>query len=195
MIRHVYVSDIEPSPLSLRPVAGVPLNLELRFFQMSGGSLVRYDLSTAYPQVVLTSRTNRNVSANDLTVTEALLGEAETTLPGSMFGEINGYNLEVYLRNSDGNPTALVAKGSAIPIWGAYQTGGPLGPMTVPVVEGPPGPTGPAGPVGPTGSRGSIWFTGTGDPTLTSGVQVGDMYLNNANGDVWRYDGTTWTVT
>jgi hypothetical protein len=45
--------------------------------------------------------------------------------------------------------------------------------------------------VGATGQRGSIWFTGTGPPAVT-GMLIGDMYLDEATGDVWRYDGALW---
>lgn len=51
---------------------------------------------------------------------------------------------------------------------------------------------GPAGTPGQQGQRGSIWTTGTGPPSPDMAAIVGDMYLNEANGDVWRHDGATW---
>jgi Collagen triple helix repeat (20 copies) len=60
-------------------------------------------------------------------------------------------------------------------------------------VKGETGPRGERGPPGKDGSdgqdglRGSIWTTGTGAPTTTTGVLEGDMYLDKTTGDVWRY--------
>lgn len=50
------------------------------------------------------------------------------------------------------------------------------------------------GPVGPQGARGSRWYTGDGAPTVT-GALLGDMYLDDATGDIWVWDGTAWTNT
>ena len=51
---------------------------------------------------------------------------------------------------------------------------------------------GPSGPAGASGQRGSVWTTGSGPPSPDTASLVGDMYLNEANGDVWRYDGGSW---
>jgi hypothetical protein len=45
--------------------------------------------------------------------------------------------------------------------------------------------------ISPISQRGSMWMTGHGAPT-TPGGQVGDMYLNMDNGDVYRWDGAAW---
>ena len=42
-------------------------------------------------------------------------------------------------------------------------------------------------------SRGSVWFTGSGFPTDPGGLLVGDMYLDDSNGDVYRFNGSMWT--
>ena len=48
------------------------------------------------------------------------------------------------------------------------------------------------GPPGPQGIRGSRWYTGAGVPDVDTPVPDervdGDMYLNETNGDVWRWD-------
>ena len=49
------------------------------------------------------------------------------------------------------------------------------------------------GPVGPQGPRGSRWFTGDGDPTVPG--LLGDMYLDDASGDIWTWNGTAWVNT
>lgn len=42
-------------------------------------------------------------------------------------------------------------------------------------------------PVGATGQRGSLWTSGTGAPTNTTGVLAGDQYLDTATGDVYQF--------
>lgn len=68
---------------------------------------------------------------------------------------------------------------------------------------GPVGPSGPLGPIGPTGGRGlrgSKWYedpnaTATNPNTLIfSDVEADDNYLD-ADGSVWNYNGTVWTIT
>ena len=51
---------------------------------------------------------------------------------------------------------------------------------------------GPAGVPGSVGQRGSIWTTGSGPPSSSAASLTGDMYLNEATGDVWRFDGAVW---
>jgi hypothetical protein len=51
------------------------------------------------------------------------------------------------------------------------------------------------GPPGPPGPRGSQWTTGTGAPSSTTGNILGDMYLDNADGTVWTWNGTSWVHT
>jgi hypothetical protein len=59
---------------------------------------------------------------------------------------------------------------------------------------GPPGPIGPIGPIGPVGPRGSVWFDGAGAPTTIIGAEEGDYYLDTTTGDVYLYDGSSWTL-
>ena len=59
---------------------------------------------------------------------------------------------------------------------------------------GPPGPQGPLGPIGPAGVRGSLWFDGSGAPSSITGEEEGDYYLDVDNGDVYLYDGVTWSL-
>jgi len=66
---------------------------------------------------------------------------------------------------------------------------------------GPSGPTGPTGPVGGRGLRGATWYNdpapspGTDPNTLIiATVEEDDFYLQ-ANGDVWKYNGTLWVIT
>lgn len=59
------------------------------------------------------------------------------------------------------------------------------------------GPQGPAGQsiVGPAGERGSLWYVKIGQPTTTSGYNVGDCYLNPATGNVWHLHDVEGTPT
>jgi phage baseplate assembly protein W len=62
-------------------------------------------------------------------------------------------------------------------------------PVLVPV-RGQPGTPGTPG---TAGARGSLWFTGSGPPTITTGVQPQDMYLDGLTGDVHQFDGVAGT--
>lgn len=53
-----------------------------------------------------------------------------------------------------------------------------------------PGPQGPQGTQGQQGTRGSMWFIGTGNPSVGSQYQTGDMYLNQTDGYIHRLDST-----
>lgn len=46
---------------------------------------------------------------------------------------------------------------------------------------------------GGNGANGSVWYNGTGAPSVGLGVN-GDYYLNNANGDVYTKSGGSWSV-
>lgn len=53
-------------------------------------------------------------------------------------------------------------------------------------IAGPQGPAGERGPQGEKGERGSQWFSGSGQPTTTSGYNAGDYYINVATGNIWH---------
>jgi hypothetical protein len=56
---------------------------------------------------------------------------------------------------------------------------------------------GPRGVQGDQGVRGSRWYTGAGPPGIVPDTRIeGDMYLDESNGDVWRWDegARTWTA-
>lgn len=63
------------------------------------------------------------------------------------------------------------------------------------IVEVPDqGPAGPTGPTGPSGADGATWYTDAGAPSGALG-EVGDMYLNYSNGDIYEKTGaSTWTA-
>ena len=134
-------------------------------------------------------------------------GTGQVRVPGAGLTDRAGYSLELYLRAAnavEGDPplpTSLAAQGVMRMQGSAYQRYGPLSPISVPVVTGPTGPMGPAGadstvpgPEGPQGVRGSQWTSGSGPPIVMGGEIVGDMYLDEATGDAYRYEYSTgWT--
>ena len=56
---------------------------------------------------------------------------------------------------------------------------------------GPPGIPGTNGSNGINGSPGSVWYDGEGPPTGVT-ANVGDMYLDLTNGDVYKMSGSGW---
>jgi hypothetical protein len=102
------------------------------------------------------------------------------------------FGIEVYARNSIGQPQRLLAHGRADLNGFGYTTSGPLGPASYPT--GPAGAIGPVGPMGQPGIRGSRWYTAAGPPGVIPDTRVdGDMYLDESNGDVWRWADATAT--
>ena len=61
-------------------------------------------------------------------------------------------------------------------------------------IPGPAGERGATGERGEKGERGSQWFSGAGQPTTTSGYQVGDMYINVNTGNVWHLHTEGWRL-
>lgn len=64
-------------------------------------------------------------------------------------------------------------------------------PVTGPA--GTNGTNGTPGASGTPGTRGSLWTTGTGAPSGGTPA-ANDLYLNSANGDVYQYSGSVWSV-
>lgn len=187
----VILDPIEPVTLNLRQPVGVPLDLHLTLLDQQGAPV---DPDTLHPQLVLTPRTVGTAYGYACETFDAANGEVHVELPGNFFTDRNGYRLELYARADDGTPTALMAMGTVLLSGGAYTSLGPLGPMSVPTIEGPPGPEGQPGAdstvPGPQGERGSMWFSDHGPPTPKVTDRPGDMYLDEDTGDVWRFDET-----
>ena len=70
-------------------------------------------------------------------------------------------------------------------IQGPQGIEGPQGPQGLQGDPGPQGIQGIQGAAGPQGNRGTGWFTGSGAPTDVPGSMPGDLYLDQATGDVF----------
>jgi len=185
MIRTLVIDPVEPSPISLRSPMGVDLDFDVAFVTPGG---LPVDPTALNPQLVLTSRSMGIIGSTDIVTVDPANGQGRAEVPGATLNDLNGYRLEIYQRDGTDVPTGLLATGVLQLTGGAYAITGPLGPMTFPVLVGPPGPPGPAG------HRGSIWTTGNGAPTVIGNEQDGDMYLDTSNGNVWSFSGTAWVM-
>jgi hypothetical protein len=200
--RTVIINPIEPALLSIRAALGVPLDLDLTFLSQAKTPV---DPTPLKPQLALLPRSRLGVYPYEVTITGPANGFGNVKVPGTALVDPNGYNLELYQRRTADNPAdppvavGLLAKGVLRLEGSAYASTGPLSMINIPVVVGPPGPQGiqgqqgVQGDPGQTGQRGSVWTTGTGDPTATDALP-GDMYLDEFNGNVWRFDGATWVL-
>lgn len=185
------LSPVEPARIGFRIARGEKFREEF-FFRKIDGSVA--DITGMNPQIIFRPKSKGGASGYDLEVTDPTIGYGFVDIDGVFFNDQNGYTCELYARTEDGRPTDLIAYGAVAMTGGAFAYEGPLGPTTLPTgPEGPQGPVGPIGQTGATGTRGSLWFNGTGDPTLVPPtVQALDQYLDVATGNVWQYDGATW---
>lgn len=205
--RAVYLNPVEPTILSLRTPMGVDLDLDITFLKQNSDPVDPFSL---LPQFALLPRSRGGVYAYDV---EPIPGRVagNVKVPGTALIDTSGYSIELYQRRPAQNPvdppvpSGLLAKGVLRLEGSAHQQFGPLGMIAVPVIVGPQGQPGPEGPPGiqgeagadslvpgPQGLRGSIWTTGPGEPVATGNEIPGDMWLNETNGDVWRFNGSTW---
>lgn len=60
--------------------------------------------------------------------------------------------------------------------------------------DGKDGADGTNGKDGAEGERGNGWYSGNAYPTVGSVYRAGDLYLNTATGDVYRFNGTIWSL-
>lgn len=192
----IYINPIEPGAIGFAAAAGTPGDIRFNFKYQSG--LAYAPIANMRPQLVMRPFHNTMAYGYDIVVDDPTGASGLATVPGSILND--RFHLEVYTRNDLGQPQQMLASGRVDLTGYGYRIEGPLGPATA--VTGPAGPAGPvgaqgpAGPVGPAGadgSRGSKWYTGPGAPTNDPlGNVDGDMWLNETNGDVWRYAAGAW---
>lgn len=97
---------------------------------------------------------------------------------GYIVGAGSPYELYIYSRSSDPN-----VKG----FWFDW------GQLNAPSIV--PGPIGPQGPQGSQGVRGSFWYTQSGAPTNTTGVNANDQALDGTTGNTYQFVNGQWQLT
>jgi len=193
MNRTITVTDVEPAMLSIRHPLGIDLDLRLTMKKQDGSPI-----DPTLSQIVLMPRSLGGFLPFDMDPYDVPNGVASVMVPGSALTDVLGYGIELYRRKPNPIsmnppvPIQLAATGTLVTQGSAYQKSS-LSETVLPTVMGPPGPPGPAGDAGDQGQRGSIWTTGAGAPTPTGSEITGDMYLDEATGDVYRYANGMWT--
>lgn len=191
----IYIDPTGPAPVGFTQAAGMPG--DIRFDFKTQGNLAYPNVAGLYPQLVLKPFTQPYIHAYDIVINDPTGASGIATVPGVIMND--RFGVEVYSRNSTGQPQRLLAQGRVDLNGFGYMATGPLGPASYPT-----GPSGPAGPVGATGAvgppgeqglRGSRWYTGVGAPGSVPDIRVdGDMWLDESTGDVWRWSSvsTMW---
>ena len=190
----IYVNPTLPDELGFAQAACTPG--DVRFFFKSPDGLPYVEIADLNPQLVMRPFTSSTISGYDIIVDDITGAAGTATIPASVMND--RFNIEVYTRSSQLQPQDILACGRIDLTGYGYAIYGPLAPASYST-----GPTGPAGPMGPRGVqgdqgvRGSRWYTGAGPPGIIPDTRIeGDMYLDESNGDVWRWDSgaATWTA-
>jgi hypothetical protein len=186
----IYINPVGPAPIGFAQAAGMPG--DVRFDFKTPQNLAYPNIEALNPQMVLRPFTQSAISAYDIVINDPTGASGIATVPGSVMND--RFSVEVYERNSVGQPQRMLAVGKIDLNGYGYHSSSPLGPASYSIgPSGPAGPQGATGAMGPTGqpgARGSRWYTGVGVPGgfVPDDRVDGDMYLDEANGDVWRWD-------
>lgn len=191
----IYVNPTLPDEIGFSQAAGTPGDVRFTFKALSG--LPYAAIATLNPQLVMRPFTSGGASGYDITVDDVTGASGLAVIPASVMND--RFNIEVYTRNSQLQPVDMLACGRIDLTGYGYAVYGPLAPASY--STGPAGPAGLQGPTGATGAtgdpglRGSRWYTGAGAPAAVPDSRVtGDMWLDENSGDVWRWDGASWTA-
>ena len=194
----IHIDPVGPVPVGFAQAKGMPGDIKFDF--KTQGNLAYPGIADLYPQLVLRPFKSMALHAYDIVINDPTGASGMATIPGSVMHD--RFSVEVYTRNSIGQPQRMIAVGRVDLNGYSYASSGPLSPATYEVgPQGPPGPqgvTGSQGPPGYDGARGSRWYTGAGPPSI--GVPddrvSGDMWLDETNGDVWRWNAasSSWTA-
>ena len=189
----IYIDPVGAAPVGFAQAAGMPG--DIRFDFKNQRNMPYPNIAALYPQLVLRPFTQPQIYAYDITIDDVTGASGLAVVPGVVMND--RFAVEVYSRNSTGAPQRMLAVGRVDLNGYGYVSTGPLGPASYPTgPSGPAGPTGAAGAPGAAGEpgmRGSRWYTALGPPTasIPDDRVVGDMYLDEATGDVWRWDGVS----
>ena len=180
----IHIDPIGAAPVGFAQAAGMPGDIRFNF--KTQGNLAYPNIASLYPQLVLRPYTRPEIHAYDITIDDPTGASGLAVVPGVVMND--RFAVEVYERNEIGQPQRMLAVGRVDLTGYGYVNTGPLGPASYPT-----GPAGPTGAPGDPGMRGSRWYTGAGAPVDVPDARVpGDMWLDEATGDVWRWDGTAW---
>jgi len=188
----IYIEPKGVAPIGWRQATGMPGDIKVDF--KTQANLAYPNIASLFPQLVLRPFTSPGSFAYDIDINDPTGASGIATIPGSTMND--RFSVEVYSRNSDGQPQRLIASGKVDLSGYAYRVAGPLSPYTYSIgpagPAGPTGATGAPGPVGPDGVRGSRWYTGSGPPVSVPDARVdGDMYLDQDTGNVYRWSAVT----
>ena len=188
----LYIHPTRASDIGFAQAAGLPGDIRIDF--KTQANMPYAAIVNEHPQLVLRPFTRGGSFAYDIDINDPTGASGIATIPGSVMND--RFNIEVYTRNSELQPTKMIGMGRIDLTGHAYSVAGPLAPATYSI--GPSGPAGPAGAPGAPGAagvpgeRGSRWYSGAGPPSIGDVGRVdGDMWLDETNGDVWRWDGVT----
>ena len=182
----IHIDPVGAAPVGFAQAAGLPG--DIRFDFKTQANLAYPNIASLYPQLVLRPFTQPYVFAYDIVINDPTGASGIATVPGVVMND--RFGVEIYERNEIGQPQRMLAVGKVDLTGYAYLSTGPLGPASYPT--GPAGPVGPPGLTGSPGTRGSRWYTGAGAPAGVPDTRVdGDMWLDETNGDVWRWDEAT----
>jgi hypothetical protein len=192
----IFVNPTLPDEIGFAQAAGTPG--DVRFYFKAPTGLPYVEIANLNPQLVMRPFTSSGAFGYDIVVNDVTGASGIATIPGSAMND--RFNIEVYTRDSEDRPLDLLACGRIDLTGYGYAIYGPLSPATYST-----GPMGPAGPMGPRGAqgetgvpgmRGSRWYTGIGPPGIVADSRIeGDMYLNESNGDVYRWSvDSGWTA-
>jgi len=195
----IYIDPVGAAPIGFAQAAGMPG--DIRFDFKTQGNLAYPNVVELHPQLVLRPFTQPYIHAYDIVINDPTGASGIATVPGPVMND--RFSIEVYERNSIGQPQRMLAVGRVDLTGYGYYASGPLGPASYPQgpqgIAGPQGPRGVQGEQGIEGERGSRWYSGAGPPasfTIPDDRVDGDMWLDESNGDVWRWNATaqTWSA-
>jgi hypothetical protein len=185
----ICINPTAPDAIGFTTGAGLPGDVRFDFKDISGMAYPNVD--TLFPQLVLRPFTTATSYGYDITVDDVIGASGLAAIPASAMTD--RFSVEVYSRNDAGQPQSMLACGKIDLTGYAYMAYSPLAPASYSV--GPAGAVGAPGAAGAPGMRGSRWYTGAGAPGIVPDDRSeGDMYLDENNGDVWRWSGGTWTT-
>ena len=188
----IFVNPTLPDNIGFAQAAGMPG--DIRFYFKLPNGLPYAEIVNLNPQMVMRPFTSGGIFGYDIVVNDVTGASGIAAVPGSAMND--RFNIEIYTRDSEFRPQAMIACGRIDLTGHGYMQHGPLAPATYSTgPAGPAGPQGAQGAPGAAGVRGSRWYTGAGAPGAIPDARIeGDMYLDETTGDVWRWSNGTWTT-